>query len=76
MPQPPPAKNCRGETERPRMSMRFKKFLKSTSGASSIEYGMIAVILSIGIIIGATQIGSSTSDRFDSVSQSMPDEGG
>ena len=55
------------------MLTRIRAFLRDQSGASSIEYGTIGVILSIGIIIAATQIGNSTTNNFDAVSSGLPD---
>ena len=39
------------------------------SGATAIEYGLIAGLICIGLIGGITSIGESTSDAFTSVSE-------
>lgn len=49
------------------------RVLKDRSGATAIEYCMIAAIISIAIVGGATSIGSTTSNSFDAVSAGFPD---
>ena len=50
---------------------RFLAFLKDDSGATAIEYGLIAAGISI-VIIGAVQgIGSSLNSRFETVSTQL-----
>jgi Flp pilus assembly pilin Flp len=44
------------------------RFIKDTSGANSIEYAMIGVLISIIAIIAITSIGVSTNNKFASVS--------
>ena len=49
----------------------FFAFLKDDSGASAIEYGLLAAGISI-VIIGAVQgIGSSLNARFDTVATQL-----
>lgn len=42
------------------MKSLVKKFLKDTNGATAIEYALIAGLISIAIVGGATAIGSSS----------------
>ncbi len=42
-------------------------FLRDKSGATSIEYALIASIVSICIVAGLTQISSSLQDTFNSI---------
>jgi pilus assembly protein Flp/PilA len=44
------------------------RFIKDNTGATAIEYGLIGVLISVGIIAAATQLGTSTSTTFDTVS--------
>lgn len=46
----------------------IKRFLRATSGATAIEYALIAGGLSILIVGGVTLIGASLSGTFTSVS--------
>ena len=45
----------------------FKKFLQDESGATAIEYGLIAALIAVGMIAGATAIGDQVNAKFDSV---------
>lgn len=42
----------------------FKRFRKNQSGATAIEYGLIAAIIAVGIIAAATTLGPVLSDLF------------
>ena len=42
----------------------MKAFARDTSGATAIEYAMIAAFLSIMIVAGATQIGLTVKQFF------------
>jgi len=45
----------------------FARFLQSESGATAIEYGLLAAILAVGIIVGADGIGSVVTNMWDGV---------
>jgi pilus assembly protein Flp/PilA len=49
---------------------KFSQFLNDESGATAIEYGLIAAILSVGII---TVLGT-VRDNLDTTFQSIADE--
>ena len=49
------------------MSKFVTRFLKDESGATAIEYGLIAALISITIIAAANAIGGSVKDRFEQV---------
>ena len=46
----------------------FARFAKDESGATAIEYGLIAALISVGIIVAATTLGGSLSDLFGRIS--------
>lgn len=46
---------------------RLVKFLRNRSGATVIEYCIIAGIISVAVVGGASAIGSSTNASFNSV---------
>ncbi len=46
------------------MSKFVTRFLKDESGATAIEYGLIAALISITIIAAAGAIGGSVKSRF------------
>lgn len=44
------------------------RFVKNESGATAIEYGLIAALISVAIIGGATALGTSINSTFTTVS--------
>jgi pilus assembly protein Flp/PilA len=44
------------------------RFLKDESGATAIEYGLIAALIAVGIIVAATTLGGSLSGLFNRIS--------
>jgi pilus assembly protein Flp/PilA len=46
----------------------FARFAKDESGATAIEYGLIAALISVGIIVAATALGNSLSSLFTGIS--------
>nr|WP_314090901.1 Flp family type IVb pilin [uncultured Shinella sp.] len=53
------------------MTKIFARLMKDESGATAIEYGLIAALISVALIGGATTLGSSLDDVFQSLSASM-----
>ena len=53
------------------MSKLFSRFLKDESGATAIEYGLIAALISVAIIAGATTLGNTLSSTFNKISDQM-----
>ncbi|WP_427452594.1 Flp family type IVb pilin [Litorimonas sp. WD9-15] len=49
------------------MQNLFTRFIEDESGATAIEYGLIAALISVGIIAGARTIGTGISSRFTEV---------
>lgn len=49
----------------------FARFMKDESGATAIEYGLIAALIAVGIITAATLLGGSISNLFNSISTQM-----
>lgn len=49
------------------MTNVFARFVKDESGATAIEYGLIAALVAVAIIGGATALGSSISDLFSRI---------
>lgn len=45
----------------------FFRFLKDESGATAVEYGLIAGLISVALITGATAIGSTLNSKFNSI---------
>jgi pilus assembly protein Flp/PilA len=53
------------------MRRLFSKFLADQSGATAIEYCLIAVGLSIVILVAVNSIGTTLDARFTSVNSSL-----
>lgn len=44
------------------------RFVNDESGATAIEYGLIAALIAVGIIMAATALGGSLSGLFQGIS--------
>jgi len=53
----------------------FARFLKDESGATAIEYGLIAALIAVAIIGGATALGNSVNNKFSGVAATMDGAG-
>ncbi|MGI9351188.1 MAG: Flp family type IVb pilin [Rhizobiaceae bacterium] len=53
----------------------FRKFLNSMAGSTAIEYAIIAGLVSIAIVVGVTNVGSSTGDIYENVSEEITTAG-
>jgi pilus assembly protein Flp/PilA len=49
----------------------FVKFLKNKSGATAIEYGLIAALIAVAVIGGVSQLGKDVNTTFGEVSQGL-----
>lgn len=47
------------------------RFVKDESGATAIEYGLIAALIAVGIIVAAQALGTQINDTFNNVSNAM-----
>ena len=47
------------------------KFLRDESGATAIEYGLIAAGISLAIIAAVNSLGTSLSSKFESINSSL-----
>ena len=53
------------------MSKFVTKFLNDESGATAIEYGMIAALIAVVIITAVTALGSTIKTKFNAVVTGM-----
>ena len=53
----------------------FVRFLKDASGSTAIEYAIIAGLISIGIIVGVTDLGDNTEVMYDEINNSVTNAG-
>ena len=49
----------------------FARLIKDESGATAIEYGLIASLIAVAIIVGATSLGSNISASFNAIAGKM-----
>ena len=47
------------------------KFIRDEQGATAIEYGLIAALVSVAIIIALTALGGSLSELFQNISDTV-----
>jgi len=53
------------------MTSMFKKFIANQSGATAIEYGLIAALIAVVIIGALTTVGTNLNTTFTSVASSL-----
>ena len=53
------------------MTKLFARFLKDESGATAIEYGLIAALISVALIAGATTLGGALNNQFVAISKKL-----
>ncbi len=51
--------------------MILKSFWKNESGATAIEYGLIAALIAVVIITGVTAVGTGLSTSFTNISTNL-----
>ena len=49
------------------MSKLFARFRKDESGATAIEYGLIAALISVALIAGASTLGTKLNTQFTNI---------
>jgi pilus assembly protein Flp/PilA len=53
------------------MRKLISRFLKDQSGATAIEYGLIAGLIAVVIITSVTAIGTKLNSKFTTISNSL-----
>lgn len=51
---------------------KVMKFLKEEDGASAIEYGLIAGLVAVAIIVALGTLGGNLSTMFDNIAKKLP----
>ena len=49
----------------------FARFLKDESGATAIEYGLIASLIALAIITAATSVGTNLKASFETIASEI-----
>jgi pilus assembly protein Flp/PilA len=53
------------------MKTLFARFARDESGATAIEYGLIATLIGVAIIVGAGLVGTRLNTLFTSISAKL-----
>ncbi len=53
------------------MSKLFARFVRDESGATAIEYGLIAALIAVAAITVMSTVGTNLSNTFQSVANSL-----
>ncbi len=53
------------------MQNLFTRFIEDESGATAIEYGLIAALIAVGMITGATAIGNKVNAKFNNIATAI-----
>lgn len=48
-----------------------KNYMNDESGATAIEYGLIAALIGVAIITGAKSLGTELNSKFDTISKNV-----
>ena len=53
------------------MSTIFARFVKDESGATAIEYGLIAALIALAIMVGAGAVGNAIGTKFNNIATAL-----
>lgn len=53
------------------MSKLFARFAKDESGATAIEYGLIAALIALAVIGGARLLGQEVGNTFNDIAEEL-----
>jgi pilus assembly protein Flp/PilA len=53
------------------MTNLFSRFVRDESGATAIEYGLIAALIAVVVITALTSIGTALSTQFNTIATSI-----
>ncbi len=48
------------------------RFFNDEEGATGIEYSLIAIVISVGILVPATLVGTAVADLFNQLAELFP----
>ena len=52
---------------------KLMRFLKDEEGVTAVEYGLIAALISVGIIVATQTIGGKVSAAFQTITDALPE---
>ncbi len=53
------------------MQNLMSRFIKDESGATAIEYGLIAALIGVAIVVGGRALGTALNDKFQDVADGI-----
>jgi pilus assembly protein Flp/PilA len=53
------------------MTNLFSRFIRDESGATAIEYGLIAALIAVVIITGLTSVGTSLNTKMQTIATDL-----
>lgn len=53
------------------MSKLISRFYKDESGATAIEYGLIAALIALAIMVGAGALGNALNNKFNDIATAV-----
>ncbi len=54
---------------------KISNFLKDENGATAIEYGLIAALIGVAIVTGATALGDAVNAKFEGTAEILDEAG-
>jgi pilus assembly protein Flp/PilA len=57
------------------MTKFFSRFARNESGATAVEYGLIAALIGVVIIAGAGALGTALNDKFNAIGTTVTNAG-
>ena len=57
------------------MIKKFMKFFKDEDGVTAVEYAVMAALIALVVIAGATILGTNTNATFETVGAAIPGGG-
>ncbi len=54
------------------MIKKFVQFLKDEDGVTSVEYAVMAALIALVVIAGATYLGTQTNETFNTIGDKVP----
>ncbi len=57
------------------MTKLFARFVKNESGATAIEYGLIAALIALAIMVGAGSLGTELDAKFQELGSTLKGAG-
>ncbi|MCF4126998.1 Flp family type IVb pilin [Methylobacterium sp. SyP6R] len=53
------------------MITKLKRFVSDESGATAIEYGLIATLIALAVIVAAGTVGNNLGNQFNKIANSL-----